>query len=97
MNKIYAMLGIAKKGGNISLGYDAAVNDIKRGKCILIVLACDASDKTKENIKYACGNQNVEYIEFGEKENLGKYLGRKTVGVLSITDKNIAAYIKNNK
>lgn len=96
MNKIYSMLGLARKGGNISIGNDATVINIKNNKSELVLLASDASDKTKKNIQFVCNQYDAKYIEYGEKEILGKQLGRKVVSVLSITDKNIASYIINN-
>ncbi len=96
MHKIYSMLGIAKKGGNISIGFDATEIDIEKKKSFLIIIASDASDKTKKNIKFICDKYNCQYIEFGEKEMLGKCLGRKVVSVLSVIDKNIASYLLNN-
>ncbi len=96
MHKNYAMLGIARKGGNISIGFDATKTDIEKNKALLVVLAQDASEKTKENIIFICNKYNIKYIEFGEKEVLGKSLGRKVVGVLSVTDTNIASYLLNN-
>lgn len=96
MHKIYSMLGIARKSGNISIGFDATVADIEKNKSFLVLIASDASDKTKKNIKFVCDKYNSNYIEFGEKEIIGKSLGRKVVGVLSISDKNIASYLLNN-
>lgn len=96
MHKIYSMLGIARKGGNISIGFDATVSDVEKSKSILVIIASDASDKTKKNVKFICDKYNCNYIEFGEKEIIGKSLGRKVVGVLSIRDKNIASYLLNN-
>ncbi|HHZ02691.1 MAG TPA: 50S ribosomal protein L7ae [Tissierellia bacterium] len=96
MNKIYSMLGIGRKGGNITIGFDAAVSDLEKNKSYLVIIASDASEKTKKNIRYYCERYNCEYIEYGEKEILGRSLGRKVVSVLSIRDKNIAKYILNN-
>lgn len=96
MHKIYSMLGIARKGGNISIGFDATVSDVEKSKSILVIIASDASDKTKKNTKFICDKYNCNYIEFGEKEIIGKSLGRKVVSVLSIRDKNIASYLINN-
>ena len=50
MHKIYSMLGLAKKGGNISIGYDATVSALEKNKSHLVIIADDASDKTKKNI-----------------------------------------------
>ncbi|MDD2396398.1 MAG: ribosomal L7Ae/L30e/S12e/Gadd45 family protein [Tissierellia bacterium] len=96
MHKIYSFLGIARKGGNVSIGFDSTKMDIEKNKSFLVIIALDASDKTKKNIKFICDKYNCKYIEFGEKELLGKSLGRKVVSVLSITDKNISSYLINN-
>lgn len=90
------MLGIGRKGGFVAIGFDAAALQIQNNKSFLVIIALDASDKTKKNIKYICDKYNCKYIEFGEKEILGKNLGRKAVSVLSISDKNIALYLLNN-
>ncbi len=95
MNKIYSMLGLARKGGNISIGFDTTKADIEKNKSFLVIIAEDASEKTKENIIFLCRRHNSKYIEFGEMEILGKSLGKKPVSVLSVTDKNIASYILN--
>ncbi|NLJ57385.1 MAG: 50S ribosomal protein L7ae [Tissierellia bacterium] len=96
MNKIYSILGIGRKGGNITVGFDATVSDVEKNKSFLVLIASDASEKTKKNIKYICNKYNCKYIEFGEKEIIGKSIGRKVVSVLSVSDKNIALYILNN-
>lgn len=96
MNKIYSMLGIAKKGSKISIGFDVTSLDIRDKKSQLVLIASDASDKTKKNIKFFCDKYEVKYIEYGEKEILGKSLGRKVVSVLSVNDTNIASYLLNN-
>ncbi len=96
MHKVYSFLGIARKGGNVSIGFDATKIDIEKNKSFLVVIALDASEKTKENIKFICHKYNCKYIDFGEKEILGKSLGKKVVSVLSISDKNIASYLINN-
>ncbi|HOA19908.1 MAG TPA: ribosomal L7Ae/L30e/S12e/Gadd45 family protein [Sedimentibacter sp.] len=96
MHKIYSMLGIARKGGNVSIGFDSTKADIEKNNSFLVIIAEDASDKTKKNIKFVCDKYNCEYIETGEKELLGKALGKKVVSVLSIRDRNIASYLLNN-
>ena len=93
MNKIYSMLGIARKGGKLSIGFDAACLEIKNKKSKLVIISKDASEKTKKNIQFECDRYNIKYIEFGEKELIGKYLGKKMVSVLSINDENIMTYI----
>lgn len=95
-DKIYSIVGIARKGGKISIGYDVTCTAVEKNKSVLVLIAADASDKTKKNIQFICDKYNCKYVEYGEKELLGKSLGRKMVGVLSINDQNIASYILNN-
>lgn len=96
MSKIYSMLGIARKGGKLSIGFDAACIEIRNNKSKLVLISTDASEKTKKNIQYECNRYGVNFIEFGDKELIGKYLGKKVVSVLSINDENIVDYILNN-
>jgi len=96
MNKMYSMLGIARKGGKISIGFDVTCEQVKKNKSVLVVIAVDASEKTKKNIQYECDKYNCRYIEYGERELIGQCLGKKIVSVLSINDENIATYLLNN-
>ncbi|MDD4779567.1 MAG: ribosomal L7Ae/L30e/S12e/Gadd45 family protein [Tissierellia bacterium] len=96
MNKIYSMLGIARKGGKLSIGFDATCLDIRNNKSKLVLIAKDASEKTNNNIQFECDKYDVKFIEFGEKELIGRCLGKKVVSVLSINDENIVDYILNN-
>lgn len=95
-DKIYSMIGIARKGGKIAIGFDVTRGEIENKKSELVLIAVDASDKTKKNVIFFCEKFNCKYIEYGEKDLLGKSLGRKMVSVLSINDKNIASYLLNN-
>lgn len=96
MNKIYSMVGLAKKGGKISIGFDVTCSEIKSNNSKLVLIAEDASEKTKKNVIYFCEKNNCKYIKYGEKELLGKSLGKKMVSVLSVNDENIASYLLKN-
>jgi ribosomal protein L7Ae-like RNA K-turn-binding protein len=92
------MLGIARKGGKISIGYDVTCLEVQKNKnkSKLVMIASDASEKTKKNIIYVCDKYNGKYIEYGEKELLGQCLGKKMVSVLLINDENIISYVLSN-
>lgn len=96
MNKFYSMLGLARRGGKISAGYDATCAAMQKNKDCLVVIAADASDKTRKNILYFCEKYGCRHIEYGEKEMLGKSLGKKTLSVLAVNDENIIKYLLNN-
>ena len=47
MDKIYGILGIASKAGKIVSGFDSILENIKKEKVKLIIVAEDASEKTR--------------------------------------------------
>lgn len=97
MNKFYGMLGIARKAGKLVFGYDTTVSLMKSNIVdILVIVANDASEKTKKNIVFECNKYNRSHIEYGEKVVYGKILNKKEVSALAVTDKNIISYLKNN-
>lgn len=97
MNKFYQMLSIARKANKVVYGYDTTVDILKNSnKNILVIIAQDASEKTKKNVIFECNKVNNEYLEYGEKVVYGKILRKKEVSVLAVTDSNIISYLKNN-
>ena len=88
INPFYSFLGICRKAGKISLGSEVTERMIKNGKAVLVIIAEDASSGTKKRFKNKCDFYNIYYLEIGQKENLGKFLGRNIQSVVSITDMN---------
>lgn len=97
MNKIYGMLGLARKAGKLIYGYNSTIELLKSSrKDVLVIHALDASEKTKKNVIFECNKYNFNYIEYGNKVDFGKILSKEEVSVLALTDPNIISYIKNN-
>jgi ribosomal protein L7Ae-like RNA K-turn-binding protein len=61
---------------------------LRRGK--LLILAEDLSQREKERFKKLAEKFRIPVLEYGEKEKLGKILGRKAVGILLLTNREIA-------
>ena len=76
MNKIYGLLGISTKAGKLVSGTDLVLEEIKKEKVKLVIVAEDASEKTIKNIIYYCNRYNVRYIVFGKIEELSKAIGK---------------------
>lgn len=94
--KIAGLLGLATAGGRIALG-DTAVRDaIFRGKAQLVIFAADCGENTREKITRLCSEKNVAFIEFSDKETIGKAVGREGKAVVALTDRGFAdAVLKN--
>lgn len=93
MNKFYSMLGMAKKSNNIIIGYDSVEKFIKSNTECLVIIAENASEKTKKNVKFLCNKYNTKFIEKGNKELIGKMLGKKFVSTVAVYEKNIISYL----
>lgn len=60
----------------------------------MVIVTNDASDKTKNNFKYLCNENNIIFLELGEKEKLSKSIGDKNKVVIGIKDENFAKAIE---
>ena len=93
-NKIYGLMGLCARAGKIVSGADACIEEIKLKKIFLLILAKDASEKTKSNIKYECSKYNIEVQEYGDIINLSKSIGKENRAIIGIKDKNFSNEIK---
>lgn len=93
-NKVYGLLGLSMKAGKISFGTEATIDMINKRKIKLIILSNDASDRTINNFKQKCEENNIPIYIFGDREQLSKAIGKTNKTVLGVKDKNLANAIK---
>ena len=93
INKVLGLLGISAKAGKIIAGSEIVIENIKKRKVKLVILAKDASEKTKKNIKLHCEENNIEVIEFGEIEENSRAIGKQNKAIIGILDNNLAIAI----
>lgn len=94
INKVNGLLGISSKAGAVFAGTDLVLEEMTRGKVMLVIVASDASEKTIKNIKYYCNKSNVEMIVYGSIDSNSKAIGKHNKAVIGIKDKNLADGIK---
>lgn len=97
INKTYGILGLCAKAGMLVAGSDICKEYIKNGKLYLLLVASDASEKTKNNFKFLCDSCNVDYIEIGNIEEISKSIGKSNKAIIGIKDSNFAKKIKDLK
>lgn len=93
-NKVYGLLGISAKAGKILSGTDMVLEGILKGKVAIVIVAEDASEKTKKNIKFYCEKENIEMIVFGNIFNNSKAIGKQNRAVIGVKDEKLAEAIK---
>ena len=96
INAVAGLLGIARRAGRLSTGLDAVCAHNAEGKAELVLLACDLSEKTGKELRYAARNRKLSAIRLPlDKETISRALGlKKPVGVLALTDKGFADAVR---
>ena len=75
-------------------GYEIVLEGVKRRKVKLVILANDASSKTKENINFFSEKYKIPLIIFGNIEKNSIVIGKKGRAVIGITDSRLADEIQ---
>lgn len=92
--KLLSLLGLARRAGKVSLGFDAAADSIRSGKCRLLLLASDLSERTKRSAMRISENSQVRTIVLDiPMEVLGAAIGKLT-GIVAVNDKGFAEKMK---
>ncbi len=96
MNKVHALIGLAKRAGKVVSGESAAKDSIRFGKACIAIIAEDASDNTKKSITNSCKYYEVKYYIWSNKNDLGHALGNNFNAVVCITDHGFAKSIEQH-
>jgi len=84
--KIRSMLSLGQKAGKIRSGEFMSEKSIRTKEALLVIIACDASEKTKENFKKLCTSCNIPLYIWGTKKILGCSIGKGERASLTIID-----------
>lgn len=88
--KLCGLLGLATRAGKTVFGTEACMSAIEKRKVKLILLASDASERTKTNFKEICNKNNIEVSEMLKMESLSKAIGKTDKVVVGIVDANFS-------
>lgn len=89
-DKVYSFMGLAMKAGKLISGEEGCEKTIRGGKAALVVVAEDASENTAKKFNNACTYRKVPYFRFGQKQAMGKLLGKDVRSVITVTDTGFA-------
>ncbi len=84
--KIYSMISLCAKAGRLVSGNFSVEKAVKSQKAYVVIVACDASDNTKKLFNQKCNYYDIPYFEFGDKDNLGKFIGREFRTSIAVLD-----------
>ena len=93
INKALSYIGLAKKAGRVSTGAFLTERLVKSGRAELVIVACDASLRTKKDMNNLCRSGNVELIEHFQKDELGELFSKEGISAIGISDNNFKGAI----
>lgn len=90
-NALLGFLGILRRAGKVSYGYDAVAREILKHNAQAVLLASDASERTKRAVENICSVNDLKPVETKfTAETLGACLGRDRVAVVSVAGRKAA-------
>ncbi len=84
------MLGFAQRAGKIASGESAAQAVLRKKKGYLVIVAQDASERTRNNYIHWCEGEGVPCLVTGAQCELGRIIGRSPRSVVVVTDERFA-------
>ena len=98
--QVYSLLGLCQKAGYVKAGEFQTEKAVKSGLAYLLIVADDSSDNTKKKFKNMAAFYETPYLEFGEKDALGRCIGCEFRASLAVTNEGLAnkilSKIQNN-
>ncbi len=90
IDRSYSFIGLAMKAGKVVFGEVSCEKNIKKGRALMVIVTCDASENTRKKFEDACIYREIPFLRFGEKEMIGRMLGKDVLSVIAITDAGFA-------
>lgn len=86
-DKILSLLGLIRRAGKLTFGYDTVLKSVKEKKTDLIILTGDISQHTMKDIVKAADDSNIRYIKtVYTKDDIAGAIGKYSA-VICIEDK----------
>lgn len=92
-DKVLMLLGLATKAGKLVSGEFMVEKALKEGTAFLVLVAEDASENTKKHFSDMCVYRNIPIRFYGEKEFIGKSVGKEFRANVALTDEGFAKSI----
>jgi len=82
------------RGRNLVSGEFQTLEAVKKGSAMLVIIAENASDRTKKLFTDKCSYYGVPVMFFGTKEENGRAVGKELRSALGVCDAGLADAIR---
>ena len=93
-NKILGLIGLAARARKVCLGAYSVEERINKNKVKMLIVAEDASQRTKDKFNKIAKEKNVPIIIKGDIELLSKTIGKSNKVIIGIEDINLSNEIQ---
>jgi len=88
------LLGLAKRAGKLEVGDEASRAAISTATAKALLVAADASERTKSSFEFIADSAAIPLIPVSEtREEIGNALGKRPCAVVAICDTGLSAAI----
>lgn len=89
-DRLTGLLGLGARAGNVVIGVSGVRVQLQRGKLAVVVLAADASQRTREKVERLARARGVAVLRGPVADRLGAQLGRPPVQTVGTGDRALA-------
>lgn len=93
-DKVYGFVGLATKARKSSSGEEICEKLIKKNRAYLVLIAKDTSVQTKSKFERMCSSRDIPIRFIGDKQRLGKAIGKIQRAIVVIQDENFSIKIQ---
>lgn len=96
-DKLSGLLGLAKRAGRLTVGFDASIAAVTAGQSDTLLLAVDGSPKTEKECRFVAATHDTHVCRLPlDKASLAMAIGaHKPVAVVAVTDGGFAKAIRS--
>ena len=91
--KIYGMIGLARRAGKTVSGGYSTMDAVKTGKAKLVIVSEDASWRTRKTIGDKCRYRGIPLCTVDSGDKLGRCMGQEYRSLMAVTDPQMAQAI----
>ena len=92
-SKLQGMLGLCIRSGKVSLGYDGVKKSVKTHKARMVLLADNASERSKKDVADMCRHYNIQMICDDFSDVFYQLTSKDKLKVISVNDDSFAGEI----
>ncbi len=95
-DRLLSLLGLIRRAGKLSMGFDAAADSMRKGEAALLLLSEGLSERTDRAIRKIADQSGTSIVSCGYgMDDIGHAVGRRSTGIITVNDNGFADKIRS--